>query len=128
MLKALAVASLAVTAHCALAQERIDPAAWMSAKPASSVKVAPTAEPGVYLVSAKVSDLATDKILATPELRVVAGAAPATFELGIDPVVVIKFVVSVAADGRSAEYTSEVRRNRKVESAHSATLALAKPG
>lgn len=127
-MKALAAAVLAALTPILAFAQSIDRDDWTNAtRPATAVSVSPTDKPGVYVVSAKVTDLATDKVLAAPSLQTVAGI-PATFELGVEPTVTIKFVVSVQADGRSAHYTSEVRRNGKVESAHSATLALERQG
>ena len=118
----LAVAIL-VAGATANAQEKFDTVAWESANPATLVSVAPSSTPGQYVVKATVSDLNTSKVLARPTLITEAGK-PATIEIGSQGGVVLKVVVNVAVDGRSASYVGEVRRGGKVESSQSATLSL----
>jgi hypothetical protein len=120
------VATLMLTSTLVYAQA-IGPADWKDARPSSSITVSPGGEPGVYVVRAKVTDLKTSKILATPELKTVAGT-PATFELGIKDKVIIKFVVTINETGQEASYISEVRRNGELESSQEASLSLAKRG
>lgn len=105
------------------AQDKFDPKAWEAASPATSVSVVPGDRPGEYVVRATVSDLNTSKVLARPTL-VTAVGTPATIEIGSQAGVILKVVVTVAGDGRSASYVGEVHRAGKLESSQSATLSI----
>jgi len=123
LIRLLVTMAIIAASAMASAQERFDPNVWESANPATSVSVAPGTKPGEYVVKATVSDLNTSKVLARPMLTTLAGT-PATIEIGSQSGVVLKLVVTVAVDGRSASYVGEVRKGGKVESSQSATLSL----
>ena len=55
----------------------------------------------------------------------VAGSVHATVEIGRADAVRLKLALAVSADGKTAAYTNEIRRNGEVESSHKATLVIA---
>lgn len=89
----------------------------------TELSVTQTGDAGVYRFSAVITDLQTTKVLAKPVLLTKVGM-PATVELGAQPGVVLRFVVTVANGGHEASYRSEVVRNGKVESAQSGLLSV----
>jgi beta-lactamase regulating signal transducer with metallopeptidase domain len=102
------------------------PADWSDARPSSTITVAAGPKPGQFLVSTTITDLATSRILGEPRLLTNADV-PATMEIGTNHLM-MRFVVTVDASGREAAYTSEVRRDDKVESAQSGTLIVQPAG
>ena len=103
-----------------------DPDAWMGAQPDVRVRVKPIRDTDSFLVSAVVTDARDGRVLAGPSLTVKPGV-PARVEVGATgapDAISLMFSVTVAPDGRSASYRSEVRNNSVVVSAHDAVLAL----
>lgn len=117
------LATLALsTAALAQAQQPTAPD-WASVKPMTSIAVSATDKPGVYKVSAVITDLATEKVVAKPVLLTEAGKR-ATIEFGARLATVYKFVVTVDDKGQAATYRSELLRAGVVESGQSGTLAI----
>jgi hypothetical protein len=117
----LAVASAAVAAPFATPS----PDAWVGARPAVKVSVASVGA-GKFRVNATVRDLRNGNVLSEPVLVATAGA-PAKVEIGATGTpgsTVVAFTVTVAPDGRSASYSSEIRSNGEVVAAEEATLAV----
>lgn len=106
----------------ALAQTTFDPVAWEASRPATSVEVTPGKQVGHYLVRAIVTDLDTQRVIAEPVL-VARANEPATFEMGT-PKLLLKLVVNIAQDGRSARYVGEIHKAGKIESSHATSLRL----
>lgn len=82
------------------------------------------AAPGVFVLAARVTDLASGEVLAMPTLK-----APAGEEANAESTVqgagtVVKFTGKVGASNQAATYIVRVERSGKVISEHSATLAL----
>lgn len=106
----------------AWAQGSFDPLVWEASRPATAVKVMPGEKAGQYRIQAVVTDLDTKKIIAEPTL-VARANEPATFEMGT-PNLLLKLVVRIAQDGRSASYVGEIHKAGRLESAHSSSLQL----
>ncbi len=106
----------------ALAQTTFDPVAWEASRPATSVEVTPDKQIGHYVVRAIVTDLDTQRVIAEPML-VARNNEPATFEMGT-PKLLLRLVVNIAPDGRSASYVGEIHKAGKIESSHSTSLRL----
>lgn len=99
------------------------PPDWSSVKPMTSIAVSATDKPGIYKVSAVITDLATEKVVAKPVLLTEAGKR-ATIEFGARQATVYKFVVTVDDKGQAATYRSELVRAGVVESGQSGTLTI----
>jgi len=81
-----------------------------------------TASAGVYVLSARVADLDSGKILAVPSLKV-----PANEEASAESTIpggVISFTGKIDPAVHSATYSIQVKRGAKVISEHSAGVAL----
>ena len=115
----LAVASMSAAAVA----QQVDPADWVAPRLSTQVSVVAGKGENQYIVRAKVIDLASSKVLATPVL-LVAASQPATVELGSVSDVRLKMVFTVSADGKTAAYTGEVRRGGEVQSSQQATLVV----
>ena len=103
-----------------------DPDSWMGARPDVRVRVKPIRDTDTYLVSAVVTDTRDGRVLAGPTLTVKAGE-PARVEVGttgVPDAISLMFSVTVAPDGKSASYRSEVRNDSVVIAAQDAVLAL----
>ena len=85
------------------------------------MSVTTTRSVGKYLVSAIVTDAKTSKVLASPAILVNAGT-PAAFEIGMNPGTVLRFTVTVDANGQMAAYRGETLKNGEVESGHTGEL------
>lgn len=103
-----------------------NPDSWMGAQPDVRVRVKPIRDTDTYLVSAVVTDARDGRVLAGPTLTVKPGV-PAKVEVGtsgIPDAISLMFSVTVAPDGKSATYRSEVRNDSVVVAAQDAVLAL----
>ncbi len=120
----LVILVAAATAAGAGPVVRIDPADWEAPRLSTQVSVVASKTEGQYIVRAKVTDLSSSKVLATPTL-VVAASQPATVEMGSTGATKLKMVFTVSADGKTATYTGEVQRAGEVQSSQQATLAVA---
>ena len=99
--------------------------AWVGARPAVKVNVSP-AGADTFRVSATIRDLRNGNVLSEPVLVTKAGM-PAKAEVGTTGTpgaTVIAFTVTVAPDGNSAGYRSEIRSNGEVLAAEEATLVV----
>ena len=126
-MKKLLALSLLTVASAAFAAPDTTPAAdaWVGARPAVKVSVA-KAGADTYRVNATVRDLRNGNVLSEPVLVTKAGV-PAKAEVGATGAVgnmLVAFTVTVAADGQSASYTSELRSNGEVLASEEATLAV----
>lgn len=128
MKKLLAISLLAAVASASAAPGPTPPGnAWVGARPAVQVSVA-SAGTDTYRVQATVRDLRNGNILSEPKLVTRAGV-PAKAEVGADGApgdMLVAFTVTVAPDGQSASYTSELRSNGEVLASAEATLAVAR--
>jgi hypothetical protein len=79
----------------------------------------------LFLVSARITDAQTAATLATPAFLAEVGI-PASFEIGANPGVSLRFTVTVDASGTSALYRSETLRDGKVQSGYSGVLYVAR--
>lgn len=115
-----AAMAAATVAHA----QTFDPADW--AAPRLSTEVTVTAGTAVdqFVVRAKVTDINSSRVIATPVLLVAANQ-PATVEIGRPDAVKLKLIFTVSADGKTASYTNEIQRNGEVQSSHKATLVIA---
>lgn len=95
--------------------------AWLSAHPIAAVSVSAGPKAHVFLVSARVTDAQTAAILATPSFLAKAGV-PASFEVGANPGVSLRFSVTVDPSGTSALYRSETLEDGTVQSGYSGLL------
>ena len=95
--------------------------AWAAAHPMATVSVKAAGRAHLFLVSARITDAQTAAILATPAFLAKAGI-PASFEIGANPGVSLRFSVTVDTSGRSALYRSETLKDGKVQSGYSGVL------
>ena len=105
----------------------MNPDVWIGARPALKVSVAAEASDTVR-VNATVRDLRNGKLLSEPVLVVKAGA-PARVELGTTghpAAVLVGFTITVAANGESASYMSEISSNDEVIATQEATLVVSR--
>jgi hypothetical protein len=93
----------------------------MDAHPVTAVSVATTATPGVFRVSATITDARTSRVLASPATLIKSGSS-AAFQVGMNPGRSLRFTVTVDANGELARYRSETLKDGRVESGYSGTL------
>ena len=126
MKKLVALCLFAVVATANAAPSATPPGdAWIGARPAVKVTVSPDGA-DTFRVSATVRDLRNGNVLSEPVLITKAGM-PAKAEVGTTGApgaTVVAFTVTVAPDGKSAVYSSEVRSNGEVLAAEEATLVV----
>ena len=94
---------------------------WSAAHPMAAVSVKTTSRAHLFLVSARITDAQTAAILATPSFLAKAGV-PASFQVGANPGVSLRFSVTVDASGQSALYRSETLKDGAVQSGYSGVL------
>ncbi|MBS0319358.1 MAG: hypothetical protein JSR18_02350 [Proteobacteria bacterium] len=102
------------------------PDLWIGAHPAVALSVTPYTTPDLYVVSAVVTDLRNDTVIAKPVMLVKAGA-PARLEAGVEGVPNasgFRMQVTVARDGKTAAFKSEVKANGETVAAQAGTLAV----
>lgn len=102
-----------------------DAAAWTNARPNVKISVA-AAGAETYKVSAVVTDLRNSRILSEPRLVTKAGMS-AKAEIGAKGqpgATLVSFTVTVAPNGRTAAYSSEISANGQVIAAQQATLVV----
>ena len=99
--------------------------AWIGARPAVRIAVSPEGT-DTFRVSATVQDLRNGNVLSEPVLITKAGmtAKAEVGTAGAPGATVVAFTVTVALDGKSAVYSSEVRSNGEVLAAEEATLVV----
>lgn len=95
--------------------------AWAAAHPMAAVSIKAAGRANLFLVSASITDARTAAILATPSFLAKAGI-PASFEVGANPGVSLRFRVTVDTSGRSALYRSETLEDGKVQNGYSGVL------
>lgn len=103
-----------------------NPDSWMGAQPDVRVRVKSIRDTDTYLVSAVITDTRDGRVLSGPTMTVKAGV-PAKVEVGTTgapDATSLMFSVTVAPDGKTASYRSEVRSNAVVVSAQDAVLAV----
>ena len=126
-LVALSLITFATLAHSETPHPApANPDAWIGAQPSVRVSVKPLRGTETYLVSAVVTDLRNGPVLAGPNMTVRAGA-PAKAEIGATgapDAAQITLEVTVAADGQTATYASEFRRNGSIVAGQQAVLAV----
>ena len=126
MKKLLAVCLFVVSAAANAAPTASAPGdAWIGARPAVKVTVSPGSA-DTFRVSATVRDLRNGNVLSQPVLITRAGM-PAKVEVGTTGspgATIVAFTVTVAHDGKSAAYKSEIRSNGDVVAAEEATLVI----
>ena len=129
-MKKLLVATLLALPLCALADAPhpapSNPDSWMDARPDVRVRVKPVRDSDSYLVSAVITDTRDGRVLSGPSMTVKAGV-PAVVEVGTTgapKATSLKLSVVVAADGKSANYRSELRSNGDVVAAQDSVLAV----
>jgi hypothetical protein len=124
----LALALLALTFATAYAEGPVaqSPDVWIGARPSVEISVRPSSTAGTFMIAAVVKDLRNGEVLSKPMMLVKAGA-PAKLEVGAQGVPdasALSVAVTVAGDGKTAAYSSEVRSNGEVVSSQQATLAV----
>lgn len=122
---ALAVSPL-IAADAARASAPVPAEAWIGARPAVEISVREGAASDTYEVSAVVSDLRNDTVLARPLLIVNAGS-PARIEMGATgeaDAVLLALSVTVDAAAGTARYEATVSIGDGMISRHGATLAV----
>jgi hypothetical protein len=99
---------------------------WQYSNPAVSVKVSPTADASVYLVSAKIVDLETGSTIVEPRLLAVLGSE-AKFRVGTsDNQSSSTVTVSIDKDKNEFTYSSELIKLGKLAGRNVATFSLAR--
>lgn len=124
----LALALLALTFATAYAEGPVaqSPDVWIGAHPSVEISVRPSSTAGTFMIAAVVKDLRNGEVLSQPMMLVKAGA-PAKLEVGardVPDASALSVAVTVAGDGKTAAYSSEVRSNGEVVSSQQATLAV----
>ncbi len=102
------------------------PDIWIGAHPAVELSIKPYTTPDTYVLSAVVKDLRNNTVIAKPVMLVKAGA-PARLEAGVEGVPNasgFKMQVTVAQDGKTAAFTSEVQANGETVASQAGTLAV----
>jgi hypothetical protein len=98
---------------------------WQYPNASVSVRVSPTADAAVYLVSAKIVDLETDSTIVEPRLLAVLGSE-AKFQVGTsDNQSRFTLLVSIDKDKDEFTYSSELIKLGKLARRNTATLSLA---
>ncbi|MGY4516906.1 hypothetical protein [Lysobacter sp. HA18] len=126
-MKQLFALSLFAIAAAATAAPVATPAgaAWAGARPAVNVSVA-RAGANTFRVSATVRDLRNNNVLSQPVLVVKAGV-PAKAEVGATGAPgtsAVAFTVTVAPNGESASYESQIKSNGAIIATEEVTLAV----
>jgi hypothetical protein len=111
----LAAAALLTSSAYATSQE------WEAARPITTVAVVATKNAGVFKVSVTITDARSQKILATPVLLANTNT-PATFQIGSQRGVSLRFTVTVDINGKVAQYRSETLEHGQVQSGYSGVL------
>lgn len=122
--RSLTIMALSVGAawlSAAVAQSSTTTTAWAAAHPMAAVSVKTTGRAHVFMVSARITDAQTAAILAAPSFLAKAGVA-ASFEVGANSGVSLRFSVTVDASGQSALYRIETLKDGKVQSGYSGLL------
>lgn len=114
----------AATLSTAVAQSAAT-TAWAAAHPMAAVSVKAAGRTHLFLVSARITDAQTAAILATPSFLAKAGI-PASFEVGANPGMSLRFSITVDPSGRSARYRSEILKDGRVQSGYSGVLYVAR--
>lgn len=121
---AITLFAVATAAHAAPAPTAGDDA-WIGARPSIRIQVSPAVN-GTFRVKATVTDLRNGNVLSEP-LLLVKGGVPAKAKIGATgapDATTVAFTVTVAPDGKSAIYNSEVRSNGEVIAAEEANLVI----
>lgn len=93
-----------------------------------SVTIEPASEPGAYVASASIRDLASGALVATPRVAVAVGRqAEAVLESPGDGAPTSRFEVSIDATGTRATWRLEWQRDGRIEAASEGSVTLATP-
>jgi hypothetical protein len=127
-LNLFAVAAITLSQFASAAEPAALPShdAWLNVHPGISVDVHPAGKTNQYEINATITDLATGKVLTQPKLVINAGA-PGIIQVGstgLPGLVSVNLSVTVATDGATATYTSEIHSGTEVISSQKASISL----